>query len=171
MTSSLHAAQQITDLIGKTPLVHLKTLSRPGVDIYAKLEGQNPGGSVKDRAARRMIEGALERGDLPPGAALPPVRALAEQLGVNRNTAVAAYRDLFGRVMIETGWGRIGTRGRELVRSFADEGEAHAYVRALLARRGRAPRRIGVAYKATASISRHVDMVVGPDRRYDTVGA
>mgnify|MGYP000521776439 CR=1 FL=1 len=67
MTSSLHAAQQITDLIGKTPLVHLKTLSRPGVDIYAKLEGQNPGGSVKDRAARRMIEGALERGDLPPG--------------------------------------------------------------------------------------------------------
>lgn len=67
MTSSLHAAQQVTDLIGKTPLVHLKTLSRPGVDIYAKLEGQNPGGSVKDRAARRMIEGALERGDLPPG--------------------------------------------------------------------------------------------------------
>ena len=67
MTSSLHAAQQITDLVGKTPLVHLKTLSRPGVDIYAKLEGQNPGGSVKDRAARRMIEGALERGDLPPG--------------------------------------------------------------------------------------------------------
>ena len=67
MTSSLHAAQQITDLIGKTPLVHLKTLGRPGVDIYAKLEGQNPGGSVKDRAARRMIEGALERGDLPPG--------------------------------------------------------------------------------------------------------
>ena len=67
MTSSLHAAQQITDLIGKTPLVHLKTLSRPGVDIYAKLEGQNPGGSVKDRAARRMIEGALKRGDLPPG--------------------------------------------------------------------------------------------------------
>ncbi|WP_135228180.1 cysteine synthase CysM [Deinococcus fonticola] len=64
---SLHAAQQVTDLIGRTPLVRLNTLSRPGVDIYAKLEGQNPGGSVKDRAARRMIEGALERGDLPPG--------------------------------------------------------------------------------------------------------
>ena len=67
MTSSLHAAQQVTDLIGQTPLVRLGTLSRPGVDIYAKLEGQNPGGSVKDRAARRMIEGALERGNLPPG--------------------------------------------------------------------------------------------------------
>ena len=97
--------------------------------------------------------------------------ALDPARNVRRRWRVAAYRDLFGRVMIETGWGRIGTRGRELVRSFADEGEAHAYVRALLARRGRAPRRIGVAYKAATSISRHVDMVVGPDRRYDTVGA
>lgn len=67
MTPSLHVARQITDLIGQTPLVRLNTLSRPGVDIYAKLEGQNPGGSVKDRAARRMIEGALERGDLKSG--------------------------------------------------------------------------------------------------------
>lgn len=62
-----HAAHQVTDLIGRTPLVRLNTLSRPGVDIFAKLEGQNPGGSVKDRAARAMIEGALSRGDLPPG--------------------------------------------------------------------------------------------------------
>lgn len=70
--TTLHAAQQVTDLIGKTPLVRLNTLSRrnadgTGVDIYVKLEGQNPGGSVKDRAARAMIEGALRRGDLPPG--------------------------------------------------------------------------------------------------------
>lgn len=67
LMTTLHAAAQVTDLIGHTPLVRLNTLSRPGVEIYAKLEGQNPGGSVKDRAARFMIEGALRRGDLPPG--------------------------------------------------------------------------------------------------------
>ena len=49
-------------LIGNTPLVKLKHLSpNPEVDIYAKLEGQNPGGSVKDRAAYGMIVGALKR--------------------------------------------------------------------------------------------------------------
>jgi cysteine synthase B len=55
-------------LIGRTPLVRLRRLEpRPGVEIYAKLESQNPGGSVKDRAALAMIvegerTGALRRG-------------------------------------------------------------------------------------------------------------
>ncbi len=55
----------IEKLIGKTPLVRLKNLpSNPNVRIYAKLEGQNPGGSVKDRAAYFMIKHALEDGTL-----------------------------------------------------------------------------------------------------------
>ncbi|MFC6618832.1 cysteine synthase CysM [Deinococcus radiophilus] len=58
------------DLIGNTPLVRLHTLSTDRVDVYGKLEGQNPGGSVKDRAARAMIEGLLERGELPSGTRL-----------------------------------------------------------------------------------------------------
>lgn len=70
------------------------------------------------------VRGLIERGDLPPGAALPPVRALAEQLGVNRNTAVAAYRRLArdGAVIAQ---GRAGTRvaGRPAV---AQEGFAPA---------------------------------------------
>lgn len=73
-------AFQLLDLIGNTPLVHLQTLSRGGVDIYGKLEGQNPGGSVKDRAARRMIEAALERGDLTPGMKL--VEATSGNTGI-----------------------------------------------------------------------------------------
>lgn len=55
-------------LIGNTPLVELKVLNQnPNVTIYGKLEGQNPGGSVKDRAALNMISKAIERGDLAGG--------------------------------------------------------------------------------------------------------
>lgn len=55
----------ILDLIGNTPLVEINRLNTyPNVKIYAKLEGHNPGGSVKDRAAYNMIKSALERGDI-----------------------------------------------------------------------------------------------------------
>jgi predicted DNA-binding WGR domain protein len=83
---------------------------------------------------------------------------------VRRRWRVAAYQDLFGQVMIETRWGRIGTQGRELVRSFADEAAACAYVRGLLARRGRAVRRIGVAYRPMVPTRRHVDTSTDCDR-------
>jgi cysteine synthase B len=54
--------------IGNTPLVELPNLSpKPGVHIWAKLEGCNPTGSVKDRVARALIEDAEERGALAPG--------------------------------------------------------------------------------------------------------
>ncbi len=58
----------IVQAIGHTPLVELKRLSpKPGVRIYAKLEGHNPTGSVKDRVARAMIERAEEEGQISPG--------------------------------------------------------------------------------------------------------
>ncbi|HUY19620.1 MAG TPA: PLP-dependent cysteine synthase family protein [Candidatus Binataceae bacterium] len=64
-------AASVLDLIGNTPLLELRRLTagllRPGVHLYAKLEGFNPGGSVKDRAARSMIERGLESGELRPG--------------------------------------------------------------------------------------------------------
>lgn len=61
----------IIDLIGNTPLVEIKKLNpNPRVKIYAKLEGNNPGGSVKDRAALNMIRSALERGDIKKGSRL-----------------------------------------------------------------------------------------------------
>ncbi len=59
------------DLIGNTPLLEITRLTagliRPGVRIFAKLEGFNPGGSVKDRPALAMIRTGLERGELRPG--------------------------------------------------------------------------------------------------------
>jgi cysteine synthase B len=58
----------IVEAIGNTPLVELKRVTpKPGVRIYAKLEGHNPTGSVKDRVARSMIERAEEDGLIRPG--------------------------------------------------------------------------------------------------------
>tara|TARA_Y100001980_G_scaffold46334_1_gene30095 strand:+ start:28367 stop:29242 length:876 start_codon:yes stop_codon:yes gene_type:complete len=58
----------IFDLIGNTPIVKLNRIPKnPKVSLYAKLEGQNPGGSVKDRAAFNMIDSALKRGDIKQG--------------------------------------------------------------------------------------------------------
>jgi [CysO sulfur-carrier protein]-thiocarboxylate-dependent cysteine synthase len=61
--------ESILDLIGDTPMVDLSALSpNPRVRIVGKLEGQNPGGSVKDRAAKAMIEEAEKEGRLQPGS-------------------------------------------------------------------------------------------------------
>ena len=58
----------IFDLIGNTPIVKLNRIPKnPKVSLYAKLEGQNPGGSVKDRAAFNMIDSALKRRDIKQG--------------------------------------------------------------------------------------------------------
>jgi len=55
----------ILDTVGNTPLVELQRLNtNPNVKIYAKLEGNNPGGSVKDRPALYMMRNALQRGDI-----------------------------------------------------------------------------------------------------------
>jgi [CysO sulfur-carrier protein]-thiocarboxylate-dependent cysteine synthase len=59
-------AESLLDLIGNTPLVELPRISPPGRTIFAKLEGQNPTGSVKDRVALKMVEDA----DLEPGQEL-----------------------------------------------------------------------------------------------------
>ncbi len=71
----------IEDLIGNTPLVELSEIPvKKGVKVYCKLEGQNPGGSVKDRAALGMINGALERGDIKKGDTL--VEATSGNTGI-----------------------------------------------------------------------------------------
>jgi cysteine synthase B len=65
----LRVAEKITDLIGDTPIVRLRAfdVATPGVEIWAKCEFLNPGGSVKDRAAYQMIRDAVRTGQLKPG--------------------------------------------------------------------------------------------------------
>src|SRR5688572_33097819 len=68
----LTRADNLTDLVGNTPLVRLRRVARdfPNVEIWAKCEFANPAGSVKDRAARRIIVEALRGGQLKPGMRL-----------------------------------------------------------------------------------------------------
>ncbi|MFC3197804.1 cysteine synthase CysM [Parapedobacter deserti] len=63
--------KSLIDCVGDTPLMEIARLNpNPRVKLYAKLEGNNPGGSVKDRAALNMIRSAMERGDIQPGMKL-----------------------------------------------------------------------------------------------------
>lgn len=62
---------KISDLVGNTPLVEITRLNpNKRVRVFAKLEGHNPGGSVKDRAALNMIKSAIERGQIYPDTTL-----------------------------------------------------------------------------------------------------
>jgi S-sulfo-L-cysteine synthase (O-acetyl-L-serine-dependent) len=71
----------LIELIGNTPLVELQHISvNKAVRIFGKLEGNNPGGSVKDRAAYGMIKGALDRGEIKPGDQL--VEATSGNTGI-----------------------------------------------------------------------------------------
>lgn len=84
----------ILDLVGNTPMVELSRLQpNPRVKLYAKLEGNNPGGSVKDRPAKSMILKALERGTLKPGM------KLVEPTSGNTGIALAMIAAVTGHEM------------------------------------------------------------------------
>jgi cysteine synthase B len=90
-SSSLAVASSLLELVGNTPLVELRRLTpREGVRIYAKLEGQNPTGSIKDRVAKSMIEAAEASGELEPG------RALLEPTSGNTGISLALIAKLKG---------------------------------------------------------------------------
>ena len=62
---------KLVEVVGNTPMIEIDSgVARPGIRLFAKLEGNNPAGSVKDRAARSMILRAEERGTLRPGMRL-----------------------------------------------------------------------------------------------------
>ncbi|QRM90986.1 cysteine synthase CysM [Lacinutrix sp. WUR7] len=87
--------KSITDLIGNTPLVEAThILKKEGVRLFLKLEGKNPGGSVKDRAAFNMITEALKRGDIKKGD------TLVEATSGNTGIALAFIAQLFGLNMV-----------------------------------------------------------------------
>jgi cysteine synthase len=84
-------APSLLDLVGNTPLVELPRLSpKPAVRLYAKLEAQNPTGSIKDRVAKAMIEAAEASGELEPG------RELLEPTSGNTGISLALVAKLKG---------------------------------------------------------------------------
>jgi cysteine synthase B len=93
-------SDSILDTIGDTPLVRMKKVTaglKPGVEIYAKLERFNPGGSVKDRAARQMILDAEESGELTPDRII--IDATSGNTGI-AYAMIAAVRGYRVRIVI-----------------------------------------------------------------------
>lgn len=86
----MKAFESVRGLVGNTPLVELRSLSpNPGVRLFAKLEAQNPTGSIKDRIVLRILESARASGALAPG------QAIVEASTGNTGVALA----MFGRLM------------------------------------------------------------------------
>jgi cysteine synthase B len=86
--ASARVARNLLELVGNTPLVELKPVGH--VQVYAKLEGQNPTGSIKDRIAKAMIEAAEASGELEPG------RELLEPTSGNTGISLALVAKLRG---------------------------------------------------------------------------
>src|SRR6266852_586166 len=83
--------ESLLDLVGNTPLIELRRMTpKPSVQIYAKLEGQNPTGSIKDRVAKAMIDAAEAAGELQPG------RELLEPTSGNTGISLALIAKLKG---------------------------------------------------------------------------
>lgn len=98
----------IIDCIGNTPLAEIRYLNtNPNVKIYAKLEGNNPGGSVKDRAALNMIRSAMERGEVDKNT------KLVEATSGNTGIALAMIASIYG-IEIELVMPSSSTRERTL---------------------------------------------------------
>src|SRR5918992_3929520 len=86
----------VLDLVGNTPLVRLQRLGRAdGPALLAKLEFLNPGGSVKDRIALRMIERAEEEGKLEPGGTIIEPTSGNTGVGLAIVAALRGYRCIF----------------------------------------------------------------------------
>ena len=130
---------KIEELIGNTPLAELQTIPvKRHVKIFCKLEGQNPGGSVKDRAALGMISGALERGEIAPGdrlveatsgntgialAMIAAMKGLHLTLIMPENSTAERVKSMraYGAEVILTPAERTIEYSRELAQKMADE--------------------------------------------------
>ena len=116
------AATSLADSIGKTPLVELPRFSASAARIFAKLEWFNPGGSIKDRIARAMIEDAERRGLLAPGGTIVEPTSGNTGVALAMLAAVKGYRCV---VVMPEGYGEVKAKlmealGARIVRTPAE---------------------------------------------------
>ena len=134
-TEALHlrVAEDITELVGETPMLHLRRIAPNGsADIYAKLEYLNPGGSVKDRAAIGMISRAEREGKLSKGSTI--IEATAGNtgiglslIGVNKGyRVVVVVPERFSEEKVKV----MGALGAEVIRTPDAEGMQGAIAKA-----------------------------------------
>ena len=117
----------VLELIGNTPIVRVRHLDTGPCELYLKLESANPGGSIKDRIALKMIEAAEQRGELKPGATLVEGTAGNTGLGLALVAASKGYRlllvipDKMSREKISN----LKAMGAEVVITRSDVGKGH----------------------------------------------
>ncbi len=159
--SRLRVADDITQLVGETPMLQLKRLVPPGsADVFAKLEYLNPGGSVKDRAAIGIIRRAEQQGKLAPGGTI--VEATAGNtgiglalIGVNRGYKVKLFvPENFSQEKVTI----MQALGADVVRTPDDEGMQGAIRRA----------KEIVASDPTAFMAGQFENPANPDYHYET---
>jgi len=162
--TSLRVSDDITKLVGETPILQLKRLVPAGsADVFAKLEYLNPGGSVKDRAAIGMIRRAEQEGRLKPGGTI--VEATAGNtgiglalIGVNRGYKVALFvpeRFSEEKVMI------MRALGAEVTRTPESEGMQGAIKQA----------KALAASNSNAFMAAQFENPANPDYHYETTAA
>ena len=111
-----HKAETILDLVGDTPLIRLNRLPVDGsAEVWAKLERFNPGGSVKDRIGKAMIEAAEESGLLKPGDVIVEPTSGNTGIGLAMVAAVKGYRMIL--VMPDT----LSVERRALLKAYGAE--------------------------------------------------
>ncbi len=106
-------SSNLLEAIGDTPLVELPSLTpKPGVRIFAKLEGNNPTGSVKDRIARAMVQAALDEG------LLPEDKTLLEPTSGNTGISLAMVAQRLGRRFTAVMPDNVSQERGELLRAY-----------------------------------------------------
>ncbi len=119
--------RNVLELIGDTPIVRVNHLDTGPCTLYLKLESHNPGGSIKDRIALKMIEAAEARGDLKPGATIVEGTAGNTGLGLALVAQQKGYRlilvipDKMSREKISN----LKAMGAEVVITRSDVGKGH----------------------------------------------
>ena len=135
ITEALHlrVAEDITELVGETPILHLRRIVLSGsADIYAKLEYLNPGGSVKDRAAIGMINHAEREGKLRKGSTIIEATAGNTGIGLSLIGVNKGYRvivvvpERFSEEKVKV----MGALGAEVIRTPDSEGMQGAIAKA-----------------------------------------
>ena len=131
-STEIHRALALEESIGATPLVELARFARGAARIFAKLEWFNPGGSVKDRIARAMIEDAERRGLLRPGGTIVEPTSGNTGVALAMLAAVKGYRCV---IVMPEGYGQVKARlmealGASVVRTPAADLMSGAIARA-----------------------------------------
>ena len=109
--------ESVVEAVGDTPLVRLRVVTKnaPDVPVYAKLEFENPGGSVKDRAALRMIQDALEDGRLRRG------KTLIDSTSGNTGVAYSLFGAAFGIPVKLVMPSNVSKARKDIARAFGTE--------------------------------------------------